>query len=420
MIALHTVYVVTLVSQTTSAAILWLLAVGDRRSRGLIPLATACTLHTAAIVLMPMWRGSNRWVPQAISAAILPVMFYLIYRGLSRFLQSDRKVSLPALATVVGFAALSAALAPWSRLWSIQISWVTAIVIMACTARMLWRPRNAALCLIARVTAVFLWFIVLTFVLRLPLEPHLATSPLMTLLREVTIIEVTLLAFSFLAIYLAETKRRHYEETRRDVLTGLLNRRAMEEIAAAHIRTAQRSRQPLALLMMDLDAFKLLNDTWGHVVGDRALQAVGKILHVTAQHPGNTVARLGGEEFAVLLPSCPLPEAKKLAELLRSAVASIRLPEATRLVTLTVSIGVTSSHPGETSWTDMLHRADVALYKAKRAGRNRVMICDTLEELADTEETYTGDARTIRPRILSPARTYQEPANTSTQEKSSV
>ena len=421
MIALHTVYVVTLVSQTTSASILWLLAGGDRRSRGLVPLASACTLHTMAIILMPMWRGSNRWVPLSISSAILPVMFYLIYQGLSRFLKHREKDPLPALATVIACAALAAAAAPWSRLWSIQIAWVTAMVVMACTAKMLWRPRNAALCLPARVTAVFLSTILLTFALRLPLEPHRASSPLMTLLRELAVIEITLLAFSFLAIYLAETKRRHYEETRRDVLTGLLNRRALEEIATSQIRTAHRSRQALALLMMDLDAFKLLNDTWGHVIGDRALQAVGKILHVTAQHPGNTVARLGGEEFAVLLPACPLPEAKKLAELLRSAVASIRLPAATRQVTLTVSIGLTTCHPGETSWPDMLHRADVALYRAKRAGRNRVVVCDTSEEMADHGDGSTRDSQTIRNRTTTPSpRPSTSTANAGTEEKSSV
>jgi two-component system chemotaxis family response regulator WspR len=193
-------------------------------------------------------------------------------------------------------------------------------------------------------------------------------------LRELTMFEISLLAFSFLALYLAECNCRLHQETRLDALTGLPNRRAMEERAALQVRFAERTRTPLTLLMMDLDAFKALNDTWGHVVGDRALRAVGSVLLTAAVGTRYTVARLGGEEFAVLLPGHSLSAAQVLAEHLRSTIAAIIVPEDGCQVSVTASIGVAAWEAGESTWTDMLHRADTALYRAKREGRNRVVL----------------------------------------------
>jgi diguanylate cyclase (GGDEF)-like protein len=159
-----------------------------------------------------------------------------------------------------------------------------------------------------------------------------------------------------------------------DPLTGLRNRRAIEEAAARAVRDAVTLRRPLALVMLDLDRFKALNDTWGHALGDRALQTVGTALLQLAGH--GCVARLGGEEFAVLLPGASVEEAGRLAEQIRVAVEGLRLSQGAEIASFTTSVGVSSLHPGETEWTALLHRADVALYRAKREGRNRVVLCE--------------------------------------------
>ena len=176
-------------------------------------------------------------------------------------------------------------------------------------------------------------------------------------------------------MYVAETKRRLHEETRLDSLTGLHNRRAFEEMIQREVLLAARENTPLTLLMMDLDHFKQLNDTWGHALGDRALRTFGGVLlTVTGTH--DAVARLGGEEFAILLPGRSARSALSLAERLRATVEGLRLSEGEELVRFTVSVGLSSLQPGETGFEPMLRRADRALYKVKRSGRNRVLLAD--------------------------------------------
>jgi diguanylate cyclase (GGDEF)-like protein len=218
---------------------------------------------------------------------------------------------------------------------------------------------------------------------RIPLEPWEPASPFLLFLRELTMVEITLLAFSFLAVQQAESDRLLHDETRQDALTGLPNRRAMEEQAGAEMRVSKRTGRPLALLMMDLDGFKGLNDTWGHPFGDHALRAVGEVLLRGAKAAGNPVARLSGEEFAMLLPDHTLAAASRIAELLRAAIAELVLVQSDRRVLLTVSIGVAMRQAGDSTWTEMLRRADAALYRAKLGGRNRVMVCEEADDRAN-------------------------------------
>jgi diguanylate cyclase (GGDEF)-like protein len=184
----------------------------------------------------------------------------------------------------------------------------------------------------------------------------------------------TLLLFSFVGMFVAESKRRLHDETRIDSLTGLRNRRALEEIALHEIGVSLNTGRSLAMLMMDIDHFKRLNDTWGHSLGDRALRAIGGIL-LTVTGADDLVMRMGGEEFAVLLPGYDMNSAARVAERLRATVEGLRLNENDEIATFTVSIGVGVWRDGERGWTDMLRRADVALYRAKREGRNRVVMC---------------------------------------------
>lgn len=379
MIALHSVYVVTLVSQATSAGILCVLACFDRRIRGMSALAAACILHAVAIALMPFWRGGNVWEAAALSATLLPLIFWLTLHGLWPFLRArplPRSRGLPALSAVI---VVVVTLAPRQPLVSMQISRIAAMVLMALTVRVLWQPEMPSVRLPARIAAALLTVVLLSYIGRLPFELHNPNSPMMITLREITMVSITLLAFSFLVLYLAESKRRLHQETRMDALTGLLNRRALEERAATAVRRAGREGKPLALLMMDLDAFKLLNDTWGHNVGDRALRAVGDVLLQEADRSASTVARLGGEEFAMLAPGQDLAAGHALAEQVRAAVAAIVILEGQRRVTLTISVGLSKWHTGESTWTEMLRRADAALYRAKREGRNRVVCSDPSE-----------------------------------------
>lgn len=382
MISLHTVYMVTLVSQATSALVLILLALSDHRLPGVKPLAAACSLHAAVIFLMPVWRLTNHWLAEAISAALLPFIFSLIHDGLESLVRERKRSShfrgarLAEIILLGSIMLVVLALAPWSQLWSMQIARVAGAVVIARTIWMLWRTQHRTARVPALITAALLSCIFLTLLLRIPLEPHVPASACLLFLRELTIVEVTLLAFSFIAVQQAESRRLFHDETRRDNLTGLPNRRALEEKTAAEMRLAEKTRKPLALLMMDLDEFKRLNDTWGHPFGDHALRVVGDALLQVAAASRGTVGRMGGEEFAMLLPERNLDAAYRVAEQVRVAVADAALAQGDERVFLTVSIGVAVRRAGESTLTDMLRSADAALYRAKLGGRNRVVLCE--------------------------------------------
>jgi diguanylate cyclase (GGDEF)-like protein len=171
-----------------------------------------------------------------------------------------------------------------------------------------------------------------------------------------------------------------------DALTQLRNRRAFDERLAEEMMRSDRNRQPLALMMLDVDHFKLLNDTQGHSAGDRTLCQIGEILRSFAlKRPIDLSYRLGGEEFGVLLPDTPLDGAMVVAERLRAEVGKTNFPDAIEqpLGHLTVSVGVAVHNPGSgSSATALIEASDLALYEAKRSGRDCVRSAPPLSSMS--------------------------------------
>jgi two-component system cell cycle response regulator len=169
-----------------------------------------------------------------------------------------------------------------------------------------------------------------------------------------------------------------------DALTGVHNRRAFSKDLTREMNRANRAKEPLSCLLLDIDHFKSINDTHGHQTGDRTLKTIGALL---LEHFRNTdlIARYGGEEFAVLLPACPTDQAKRIAEELRLAIAKliIRTPLGDAFK-ITTSIGCSTFISPKERFLDatelnqksdyLISQADAALYDAKRSGRNRVCI----------------------------------------------
>jgi diguanylate cyclase (GGDEF)-like protein len=162
-------------------------------------------------------------------------------------------------------------------------------------------------------------------------------------------------------------------EAIRDPLTGLYNRRYMQEFLERELHSARRKRRPLAVMMLDLDHFKRYNDNFGHSAGDQALAVVGETL-LRCVRADDVACRYGGEEFALILPECSLRQATVRAEEIRSCISEYHARRSDRAAdTLTVSIGV-AAFDETTDRVDLLLKfADEALYEAKRAGRDRVV-----------------------------------------------
>jgi diguanylate cyclase (GGDEF)-like protein len=156
-----------------------------------------------------------------------------------------------------------------------------------------------------------------------------------------------------------------------DPLTGVPNRRLFFVSAAREFARARRSQRPLSLISIDIDHFKNINDQYGHAAGDEVLKSLsytwGRLLREV-----DLLSRLGGEEFAVLLPDTALVGAHLVAERLRQSVAQHEVTENTEEIRCTISAGVSTLQPADASIDDILRRADESLYRAKKAGRNRV------------------------------------------------
>lgn len=166
-----------------------------------------------------------------------------------------------------------------------------------------------------------------------------------------------------------------YDAARRDRLTGVYNRAYLDEQLVAELAFSARHGTPLSLLLIDVDHFKLVNDTYGHLAGDEVLRRVAATLSASVRTE-DVVARFGGEEFVVLTRGIEAPQAKLLAERLREAVATMALPTGVAPGGVTVSAGVASiacCGPGPVGSAALLMLADRRLYAAKRAGRNRVV-----------------------------------------------
>ena len=155
-----------------------------------------------------------------------------------------------------------------------------------------------------------------------------------------------------------------------DELTGLMNRRAFFEQAQLLFAQCRRDRQPLCALMLDMDHFKIINDTYGHQAGDQALRQIGGVISASFRQ-ADVYGRLGGEEFAVLLPNTSLEAARMIAEQLIRAIAGMRFEP---LHELTASLGVASTDGLEQDLHALLNNADKALFRAKALGRNQVAV----------------------------------------------
>ena len=198
-----------------------------------------------------------------------------------------------------------------------------------------------------------------------------AGTSMFSFLTPILIAVMTALGVIWLAM--AQLQYELEAQSRIDSLTGLLNRRALEQIGAKAVEIARRHSAALSLIILDLDHFKLINDVYGHDGGDVALYHAARCLRDNLRDVDH-VARLGGEEFVAVLPGTSHTRAAEIAENLRRRLASLIVAHQSQEIRLSASFGVATMLPSDTTWLEILRRGDRALYLAKEQGRDRVAV----------------------------------------------
>jgi diguanylate cyclase (GGDEF)-like protein/PAS domain S-box-containing protein len=182
------------------------------------------------------------------------------------------------------------------------------------------------------------------------------------------------------------------EQALHDPLTGLYNRRYLEESMGREIIRAERYGRPIGIVMCDIDHFKRVNDTYGHLVGDEVLKAFAELLR-TNSRGSDIVCRFGGEEFLLLFPDMPTDIAYQRAEEVRASLAAQQIGES--IVRVTASFGVAAFPVDGKTQDALISAVDTAMYQAKKAGRNRVVVASAHEEDVP-DRTEMGSAEVSR------------------------
>lgn len=318
------------------------------------------------------WRGARQFAGQNASWALVcaPALIWLAAAGpLSAFEGNDR---LRLLVETLLVAAYSLAIG--AELWRVS-------------SRLLW---------FARAAAVVLWahglFSLARFFAALMLSGAELQASIGYPFHPVTVLEklVVAIALAFVLLSAArdQVSLRYMRAALLDPLTGVSNRRGFEAEVTRILARARRTGSPTALLLIDLDHLKQVNDRVGHLAGDRALQELSTAVAATLRG-GDLLGRLGGDEFAVAAADCRADQAADLARRIRNVASALVVSHGSHELRLSVSIGV-ASLTGAESLEELVREADAALYRAKSAGRDRVEVAAA--RLLDPAESRLDEA----------------------------
>jgi diguanylate cyclase (GGDEF)-like protein len=364
---------------------------------------SAHLLRASSVVLFGMYGSVPEWVSIDLSNAILFTAFAATWTGARVF---DGRS--PSMIGLFGGAVLWLLIC---RIPAIAHSLEARILISSfiitgytwMAAYEFWRGRSEPL--VSRWPAIFMLFAHgALFLLRTPLSTVLPWVPdtqvfesvWLTVLSFEALLFTIAIAFILLAMAKERTELLHKTAAMVDPLTGIPNRRAFLEGGAILARRIDADPKPAAMLLVDLDHFKSINDSFGHALGDRVLQVFAETANANIG-PYDLIGRLGGEEFAIALYDVDSDRAMEIAQTIRIAFADIASEVDGQHVSATCSIGVSVSEEGPLDISSLLAQADQALYSAKERGRNRC-------ELATTEFVLHLDSSTPSLRIEPMAR----------------
>jgi diguanylate cyclase (GGDEF)-like protein len=356
-------------------------------------------LRAGSVALFGMYGSVSDLISIDLANVLLFTAFAFTWTGARVF--DDRK-PLPIL--LFGGAALWLVL---SRVPSIAASWDLRVLLSSgiittytwAAAWEFWRGRSEPL--VSRWPAIFMLFAHgALYLLRTPFGAMLPWSPSgsivfqsvwLTVLSFEALLFTISIAFILLAMAKERTEHRHKTAALVDPLTGISNRRAFLQDSEARLRRQATDPRPIAVMLLDLDNFKSINDRFGHAVGDRVLQMFATVAG-NCMRRADLFGRLGGEEFAALLVDVTRERALAVAEDVRRSFASESYKIDGRPVVATVSIGIVISYDAVLDISALLAQADHALYRAKDNGRNRVEIA-SIELILDRAKRSAVEQR---------------------------
>jgi diguanylate cyclase (GGDEF)-like protein len=370
---------------------------------------SAHLLRTLSIALYGMFGSVPELVSLDLSNALLFTSYAVAWNGARVF---DGRRTLPGwLITGATVWVLACQLPQFAEATQVRGLLSSAIVaaFLWLTAWEFWRGRAERL--LSRWPAIFILFgHGAIFLLRSPLStmlPGAASDPAlasawMTVISTEEVLATISIAFILLAMAKERIELQHKTAAMVDSLTGLANRRAFLDSAAQLTQTQTARDVPVAVFMIDLDRFKSVNDRFGHSIGDEVLRIFAESAQANLR-PSDIVARLGGEEFAVLLADACRDNAFKVAERIRATFAAMAAIVGGHAVNATASIGVAIIQDPQQDVLALLSQADQALYRAKARGRNRVVVIG-LDLLMEGGEDASAPAVAPLPVAAHPSR----------------
>ncbi len=370
----------------------WLGAAWLRLARGAaLHWAGAAAVVAVGLTLLQLRGQAPQWVSLGLGNASILIGFMLIRRGVQRYVRVPPTDGEQGLVLVLGL--MSAGASTGQGWWPLASVWLAGGLMVWTQSRVAWEVRKALTPELGRTAATWCAMPMLVlgalFLVRLGLSLAQPDAFLRYLQQPgggavvpafVALVFSMLMQVNLLAMVLLRLVRRLQYQSDHDVLTGLLSRRPMMERLVDETRRQQRFGTGLAMLSIDIDHFKAINDQHGHAVGDAVLQRVATAL-LKAAREVDSVARVGGEEFWVLLPGTDLAGAEAVGARMLRDVRALVHPESASLHT-TISIGLGALMPGREDVQTLQRRLDQALYRAKATGRDRMQPADVPQDAA--------------------------------------
>jgi len=371
-------------------AVAWLLAAWrlDMPRTAAVHWSASALLGALAIALVQAREAGPAWLTFDVGGLLMVASMLLMGRGLRHFLgQPAADAEAGALLVLVAGAGWVCNLLPVEQAAPIRIAVNSSSLawVLARAAIRSWPPLRLEF---SERTALFVTAPLLAGVAlgvfrlgALVLDPTEGVRPLpLDSPPNLAAALVMLLLYMLLQVCLATAALLRMVHklrllSQRDSLTGLVNRAEwLRQLDAQH-RWLGRYGEPYAVLMIDVDHFKSVNDTWGHAAGDAVLISIAQLLMASARDV-DVIGRVGGEEFCVLLPRADPVSARRIAERLRQAIADTEFAWRQQAIGLTVSIGLAMVTDADETPQQVMHRVDMALYQAKRGGRNRTSMAN--------------------------------------------